>query len=59
MMNCTGLLVRELTGDMQLTKKELAETQMIVTTPEKWDVITRKVIDCKGLTVVWGPVLNV
>ena len=38
-----GLVVRELTGDMQLTKKELAETQMIVTTPEKWDVITRKV----------------
>ncbi|PNG99612.1 Activating signal cointegrator 1 complex subunit 3, partial [Tetrabaena socialis] len=37
-----GLLVRELTGDMQLTKKELAETQMIVTTPEKWDVVTRK-----------------
>ena len=34
--------MRELTGDMQLTKKELAETQMIVTTPEKWDVITRK-----------------
>lgn len=34
--------VRELTGDMQLTKQELAETQMIVTTPEKWDVITRK-----------------
>lgn len=28
---------------MQLSKKELAETQMIVTTPEKWDVITRKV----------------
>ncbi|KAK9814715.1 hypothetical protein WJX72_010327 [[Myrmecia] bisecta] len=37
-----GLNVRELTGDMQLSKKELAETQMIVTTPEKWDVITRK-----------------
>ncbi|PRW32956.1 activating signal cointegrator 1 complex subunit 3 isoform B [Chlorella sorokiniana] len=36
------LSVRELTGDMQLSKKELAETQMIVTTPEKWDVITRK-----------------
>jgi len=34
--------VRELTGDMQLSKKELAETQMIVTTPEKWDVVTRK-----------------
>ncbi|CAL1701424.1 unnamed protein product [Somion occarium] len=34
--------VRELTGDMQLTKAEIAETQMIVTTPEKWDVVTRK-----------------
>ena len=27
---------------MQLSKREMAETQMIVTTPEKWDVITRK-----------------
>jgi hypothetical protein len=27
---------------MQLTKTEMAATQMIVTTPEKWDVITRK-----------------
>ena len=38
----TGIVVRELTGDMQLSKKELTETQVIVTTPEKWDVITRK-----------------
>lgn len=37
-----GIVVKELTGDMQLSKKELSETQMIVTTPEKWDVITRK-----------------
>lgn len=37
-----GIVVRELTGDMQLSKKELTETQVIVTTPEKWDVITRK-----------------
>ncbi|XP_034936753.1 activating signal cointegrator 1 complex subunit 3 [Chelonus insularis] len=37
-----GVLVRELTGDMQLTKSELQQTQMIVTTPEKWDVVTRK-----------------
>jgi replicative superfamily II helicase len=29
-------------GDMQLTKAEIAETQVIVTTPEKWDVVTRK-----------------
>ena len=34
--------VRELTGDMQLTRQEIAETNIIVTTPEKWDVITRK-----------------
>jgi antiviral helicase SLH1 len=27
---------------MQLTKAEIAETQVIVTTPEKWDVVTRK-----------------
>eukprot|EP00828_Plagiopyla_frontata_P030222 TRINITY_DN3928_c0_g1_i1.p1 TRINITY_DN3928_c0_g1~~TRINITY_DN3928_c0_g1_i1.p1 ORF type:complete len:870 (-),score=148.87 TRINITY_DN3928_c0_g1_i1:12-2621(-) len=37
-----GITVKELTGDMQLTKQELAETQVIVSTPEKWDVITRK-----------------
>ncbi|KAF5178468.1 Dexh-box atp-dependent rna helicase dexh14 [Thalictrum thalictroides] len=40
-----NLCVKELTGDMQLTKKEIEETQMIVTTPEKWDVITRKSSD--------------
>ncbi|XP_042461585.1 DExH-box ATP-dependent RNA helicase DExH14-like isoform X2 [Zingiber officinale] len=40
-----NLAVRELTGDMQLSKNELEETQMIVTTPEKWDVITRKSSD--------------
>ncbi|KAJ7437833.1 Sec63 Brl domain-containing protein [Mycena galericulata] len=34
--------VRELTGDMQLTKAEIAQTQVIVTTPEKWDVMTRR-----------------
>jgi activating signal cointegrator complex subunit 3 len=37
-----GISVRELTGDTQLSKRELEQTQMIVTTPEKWDVITRK-----------------
>jgi activating signal cointegrator complex subunit 3 len=40
-----GVVVRELTGDMQLSKKEIVETQVIVTTPEKWDVITRKSTD--------------
>ncbi|EER28537.1 activating signal cointegrator 1 complex subunit, putative [Coccidioides posadasii C735 delta SOWgp] len=37
-----GIEVRELTGDMQLTKQEIVQTQIIVTTPEKWDVVTRK-----------------
>ncbi|XP_050739858.1 activating signal cointegrator 1 complex subunit 3-like [Eriocheir sinensis] len=37
-----GLKVRELTGDMHLTKPEIMATHMIITTPEKWDVTTRK-----------------
>lgn len=37
-----GLQAREFTGDMHLTKKEIVQTQIIVTTPEKWDVVTRK-----------------
>ncbi|KAL9054359.1 MAG: hypothetical protein Q9206_003581 [Seirophora lacunosa] len=37
-----GVQVRELTGDMHLTKKEIVQTPIIVTTPEKWDVVTRK-----------------
>ncbi|KAK6170203.1 hypothetical protein SNE40_018654 [Patella caerulea] len=37
-----GISVRELTGDMSLTKQEILKTQMLVTTPEKWDVVTRK-----------------
>lgn len=41
-LECLGVTVRELTGDMQLSKSEMESCQMIVTTPEKWDVITRK-----------------
>ncbi|KAI9034250.1 Sec63 Brl domain-containing protein [Hyaloraphidium curvatum] len=40
-----GIKVAELTGDRQLTKAQIAETQVIVTTPEKWDIITRKATD--------------
>lgn len=29
-------------GDISLSKAEIESTQIIVTTPEKWDVITRK-----------------
>lgn len=37
-----GMVVAELTGDSNLTRAQLAATQVIVTTPEKWDVVTRK-----------------
>ncbi len=37
-----GIKVRELSGDVHLTKKELEETHIIISTPEKWDIITRK-----------------
>eukprot|EP00605_Chrysophyceae_sp_TOSAG23-4_P002875 GSChrysophyteH1.ASY1.ANO1.3170.1 assembled CDS len=37
---------------MQLTKKEVTESQMLVTTPEKYDVITRKGGDGSLITLV-------
>ncbi|PPD87630.1 hypothetical protein GOBAR_DD15441 [Gossypium barbadense] len=37
-----GVTVRELSGDQTLTRQQIDETQIIVTTPEKWDIITRK-----------------
>jgi len=47
-----GISVRELTGDMQLTKAEITQTQMLVTTPEKWDVVTRKSTGDVALTQI-------
>lgn len=29
-------------GDMQLTRQEVTDSQLLVTTPEKYDVVTRK-----------------
>ena len=37
-----GIQVMELSGDQSLTKQQILETQIIVTTPEKWDIVTRK-----------------
>lgn len=34
--------VEELTGDSNLSRHQISETQLLVSTPEKWDVITRK-----------------
>ncbi|EIW74460.1 Sec63-domain-containing protein [Coniophora puteana RWD-64-598 SS2] len=47
-----GMKVGELTGDSQMTKQQIAETQVIVTTPEKWDVITRKSTDTSYTNIV-------
>ena len=51
-----GIQVREYTGDMQLTKREIVATQLIVTTPEKWDVVTRKgsdaLVQSVGLLII-------
>ncbi|KAG9124852.1 DEIH-box ATPase [Ceratobasidium sp. 392] len=40
-----GVKIGELTGDSQLTKQQIPETQIVVTTSDKRDVITRKSID--------------
>lgn len=37
-----GITVGELTGDSNLTRAQIDATQLIFTTPEKWDIITRK-----------------
>ncbi|EMR09600.1 hypothetical protein PNEG_02184 [Pneumocystis murina B123] len=45
-----NIQVQELTGDIQLTKSEIISTQILVTTPEKWDIMTRKNVGDIGLT---------
>mmetsp|Transcript_200 Transcript_200/g.509 ORF Transcript_200/g.509 Transcript_200/m.509 type:complete len:2147 (-) Transcript_200:47-6487(-) len=37
-----GVVVRELSGDSSLTRQQIAETQLLVSTPEKWDIVTRQ-----------------
>lgn len=37
-----GVKVREWTGDMALSRHDIDTTHVFVTTPEKWDVVTRK-----------------
>ena len=34
--------VRECIGDVSMAKSEIGETHVIVTTSEKWDMLTRK-----------------
>ncbi|KAF5400264.1 U5 small nuclear ribonucleoprotein helicase [Paragonimus heterotremus] len=42
LLSSYGIKVDELTGDHQLTREQIYETQVIVCTPEKWDVVTRR-----------------
>lgn len=44
-----GVVVRELTGDATLSKAEFDETNILVTTPEKWDIVSRKAADVSAL----------
>ena len=44
--------VGKLTGDAEMTKQQIVETQVIVTTLEKWDVITRKQTDTSYTNIV-------
>jgi pre-mRNA-splicing helicase BRR2 len=37
-----GIVVRELSGDSSLTRQQIAETQLLITTPEKFDIVTRQ-----------------
>ncbi|ERN16368.1 hypothetical protein AMTR_s00052p00069760 [Amborella trichopoda] len=37
-----GVSVKELTGDQTLSRQQIEDTQIIFTTPEKWDIIIRK-----------------
>ena len=41
-LSAYNLKVGELTGDSQMSKEQIANTQVIVCTPEKWDIITRR-----------------
>ncbi|KAL0221892.1 hypothetical protein RCL1_001746 [Eukaryota sp. TZLM3-RCL] len=40
-----GLKVREVTGDTNLSREEIEKCHLIVATPEKFDVLTRKSMD--------------
>jgi pre-mRNA-splicing helicase BRR2 len=37
-----GVSVKELSGDSSLTRQQISETQIHVTTTEKWDIVTRQ-----------------
>lgn len=40
-----GIKVSELTGDTKVNRREIDESHILIATPEKWDIITRKLDD--------------
>ena len=52
MFSKRNVKVGELTGDAQMTKPQISETQIIVTTPEKYDVVTRKMTQTSYINLV-------
>lgn len=38
-----NIKVAEVTGDTHLTKSKLKSTQVLIATPEKWDILSRKI----------------
>lgn len=40
-LSALGLVVKEMTGDVSLSRQELESAHVIVTVPEKWDILTR------------------
>lgn len=40
-----GLQVSELSGDTATSQAQLLQTQLVVATPEKWDIVTRKSVE--------------
>ena len=40
-LEALGIVVREYTGDTRLSGRELDDANVLVSTPEKWDVLTR------------------
>ena len=47
-----NMAVGELTGDTAMTKQQLQATHLIITTPEKWDVVSRKGMNNSVMTSI-------
>jgi pre-mRNA-splicing helicase BRR2 len=41
-----------MTGDVQMSKEQFMLTQLIVCTPEKYDIITRKGLPLKLINII-------